>query len=425
MRESYWGLFKIRGVSPLIGTMILSRLGANMWNLALVLFVLEQFHSPAITGLISFFGLTPGLLISPLAGVVLDRHGRKRWVALDLAVGVAIVACITILTFLHQLSPVPIILIVGIGSLTLPLSASGMRTLIPLLIPRPLWGRANALDSASGDATFLLGPVLAGVLFTILGGLATLQVIALLWLVGALLVFFVQEPHTKVQGKEPLWLSARQGMQYIIHSPTLRNLTWIMPLANLGTGVFLVALPVFVLGLPYGNSTLVGLLWSGFAGAGVISGLILGSLHTEGRERWLMALFVFIVGIGFLITALSSLTAIPLVIAAIGMIIAGLANGPLNVTMFSVRQQATNPDWLGRVIAISGSISLLGTPVGSALGGLGVSGSLVGTMAVVAVLTMVCALFYLAFLPVRIMPSDSLEEPRVAEDLSKGGKARG
>jgi predicted MFS family arabinose efflux permease len=136
-----------------------------------------------------------------------------------------------------------------------------------------------------------------------------------------------------------------------------------------------------------------------------------------------MALFVFIVGIGFLVTALSPLTAMPLVIAAIGMIIAGLANGPLNVTMFSVRQRATNPGWLGRVIAISGSINLLGTPVGSALGGLGVSSSLVGTMTAVAVLTIVCALFYLVFLPMRIKPSDPLEEQvaQNAEGLPKKG----
>jgi len=43
------------------------------------------------------------------------------------------------------------------------------RALIPLLVPRPLWVRANAVDSIAYDTSFVIGPALAAAVVTGVG----------------------------------------------------------------------------------------------------------------------------------------------------------------------------------------------------------------------------------------------------------------
>jgi MFS family permease len=51
------------------------------------------------------------------------------------------------------------------------------------------------------------------------------------------------------------------------------------------------------------------------------------------------------------------------------MALIGLATGPFEVVLFTMRQRRTNPAWLGRAFAISMSLNFIGFPIGSALGG--------------------------------------------------------
>ena len=55
-----------------------------MWTVGIVLFALERYHSPSIAGISIFVLIFPGLTVSPIAGALLDRHGRKRLMRLDL-----------------------------------------------------------------------------------------------------------------------------------------------------------------------------------------------------------------------------------------------------------------------------------------------------------------------------------------------------
>jgi hypothetical protein len=54
---------------------------------------------------------------------------------------------------------------------------------------------------------------------------------------------------------------------------------------------------------------------------------------------------------------------------AISMIIAGLANGPLDIALFTLRQRRTDPAWMGRAFTISMNLNFSGFPVGAAITG--------------------------------------------------------
>ena len=140
-----------------------------MVSVAVILFSLTHYGSPVLTGIVTFASLFPAVIASPFAGALLDRHGRARLVILDYLIGGAALILIAVLAALDSLPPWALVLIVGIAALTNPLSNSGVRTLLPILVPRHLWARVNAVDSNSFVVAQLVGPPLAGVLVQVAG----------------------------------------------------------------------------------------------------------------------------------------------------------------------------------------------------------------------------------------------------------------
>src|SRR3989442_2348410 len=159
---SYRVLFAVRGVPRLAATSVLARLGGQIWTVGMLLFVLQVFHSPSLAGLTIFVNVLPGLLLSPISGPLLARHGRVRLMLLDLTLGPLTRLGIVALAASGALTPPLLLGVVLVGSLTFTFSATGPRSLFPLLVPRALWDRVNAVDSGMYALTAVLGPALAG-----------------------------------------------------------------------------------------------------------------------------------------------------------------------------------------------------------------------------------------------------------------------
>ncbi|MBJ7598799.1 MFS transporter [Candidatus Nephthysia bennettiae] len=381
---TYRALLAIPGVGPLAGTLLLARLGGAMWSLALILFVLQRFHSPVLAGITTFVAWMPGLLLSPLGGALMDRVGRVRLIVLDMGVAVLGVVAIVLLSLTGALTVPSLLLVVGASSITGPLTWVGTRSLIPLVVPSPLWERGNALDAITASLTMIAGPALAGLLFAAAGGLATLLAIGGVWLGAGLLVATVRDvpaPRTPAGG---VLREALEGLRYVVHNPVLRGLAVLMSLANAGDGIFQVALPVLFRSFPRGGSAVAGAVWSVFGVASVLGALAGGRMATRGRERRIILATLLMVAAAYCVVAAAPLVALPLVAAAAGMAVAGVFVGLHDIAMFSLRQRAIEPAWLGRAMSVSMSVNAVGLPVGTALAGPLVQVSLVGAMAAAA-----------------------------------------
>ena len=362
---TYQQLFSVSGFSQLASGALLARTANRMWGVALVLFVLERFHSPALAGLAIFLAVAPGLAISPVAGALLDRHGRLGMILLDYSVAAASMLALVVCNMVGLLSPQVLLVIVAIGSLTGPLSASGTRSLFPVIVPRELWDRANAVDSGSEALSSTLGPVLAGLVFAWYGGSGAFVVTAVIFGMAALALIGVADPGTEHPTEGPLLRSAWQALVYVVTHPSLRGLIVTLWMGNLGFGVLTVALPVLILRHLHGSASLVGVVWAVAGVSTIVSGLTVGRFNSEGRERSMVALGMGIVAIGFIVVAATG----TLVGLFVGMLIFGLSSGPVDIGLFSLRQRRTHPAWFGRAFAVSMSLNFAGMPVGSALAG--------------------------------------------------------
>jgi MFS family permease len=364
-RTTYRDLFAIPTFPRLATSVMLARTASQMMLLTLVLFVLQRFHSPSLAGITVFLAIAPGVALSPVAGALLDRHGRVRLITLDYLVGTVTLALIAGLDFGGRLTPWVLLPIVAASSLTYSLSNSGARSLVPLIVPKPLWDRANALDSIAYALTMGVGPASAGALTAWSGPRLALMVTAAVFLLAAVLIVRLPEPMV-ANGSRPVFAEALAGLKYVvIHNPTLRGLVLVLSLMNLGFGVLLVALPVMVLQRLHGDPALVGVLWAAFGLASVPTALLSGRFDSEGRERAVMAVSDVVAGLAIVVLAFAANAWI----VAAAMLIVGLATGPFDVSMFSMRQRRTDPAWYGRAFAVSMGLNWAGQPIGSAISG--------------------------------------------------------
>src|ERR1700688_2961525 len=185
-RATYGRLLRVPGFRQLLISSLLTRTASQMWTVGVVLFALQRYHSAGVAGLAIFLLIFPGLLLSPIAGALLDRHGRKRLMRLDFTVAATVLIVIVTLAATYHLPVWGLYTLLVAGSLTSTLSIAGSRSFFPLIVPRDLWDRGNAADSTCFGVSAILGPGLAGLLIAVLGSEAALAGAAVAYVIGAL-----------------------------------------------------------------------------------------------------------------------------------------------------------------------------------------------------------------------------------------------
>jgi MFS family permease len=366
---SYRVLLSQRDVGRLLLSASLARLAERILTLVLVLYALARFHSPLLAGWIGFLASAPGLLVSPLAGVVLDRVGSAVAIAVDMALSAACVFAVAMLAVAGTDTAWSLSLLVALLSLTKPLSYAGVRSLLPTLVTPEAFDHANALDSTIQAVVEVVGPALGGALFGLAGAVAAFSITVTLYAAASIIVLRAANRSTRPTSRRPgILLDAAAGVVYVLRHRSLRALALTYACYQVSWGILLVAVPVAVtraLGGTHGDVA-VGILWAMSGLAGGIGALATGHLGAIDRERRIV---VFgILGTAIAIYPLS--TSFGFAGLATGLALLGFFSGPIDVAVLTLRQRRTEPAWLGRAIAVSMSLNMSGLPLGSALGGI-------------------------------------------------------
>jgi MFS family permease len=336
-----------------------------MWEIVLVLFVLQRYRSPSLAGLTVLLSILPGLALSPVAGALLDRQGRVRLMIFDYTVTAALTAALVALSLAHRLSPPLLLMMVTVLGVSNILSITGARSLFPLMLPRALWDRANGLDTSIYSLTAIIGPAVAGVVVARFGPEAALLVTASVAAVAAVSLVGVHEPIERSSSGGSLLGDARAAVTYVLRHPSLRGAAIGLFLSNLGFGVIPVGIPVLVLRHLHGSAATVGQIFGVFGLAGLMAGLLIGRMNTDGRERLLIAGCIAVQVPALIALGFTDQLSVVFGVALLG----GAASSIINVGIFALRQRRTAPAWFGRAFAVSMSLNFAGQPIGSALSG--------------------------------------------------------
>ena len=395
-RPSYRRLLSIPDLPALLVAASLARLAKRMFVLVLVLYALGRFGSPALAGWLSFAAVAPGLAVGPLAGALIDRFGAVRTIGWDMlasAVGVGIIAA---LAGLDQANEAILLTLVTLLSLTGLLTAAGIRTMLPRLVPTAALDRANALDTAMHAVIDVVGPGVAGTLMGFAGPAAALAVIALCCALATVATRRICNLPSNTPGPASLLAEAMIGIVSVLRQPTLRGLAVSYALYQATWGALVVIVPIVA-----ADDFVTGLLWAAAGAAAGLGALIAGRLRTTRRERALMA-------IGMLVTALAVWpVAAEFGLGGLiaGLLLAGAIEGPVDVALLTLRQRRTDPSEFGRVLSVSMSLNVAGLPIGSAVAGLLIVHSLSVTFIAAALVAASAAV------AVAMIPADKQSDP--------------
>jgi MFS family permease len=402
---SYGALLRVPELPRILTSMAIARTAGAMTSIAIVLFTLSQYHSPALAGLVTFASIMPGVLASPIAGALLDRHGRTRLVTLDYLVASGSLILIGALATADALPAWLLVLISATSSLTGPLSNTGLRSLFPIMVPEYLWERVNAVDSNAYVASTLVGPPIAAALVQLAGGPTTLIVIGLMFAAAALVVAWTKEPPTEIVTSGRLLRDALDGLLYVLRNPTIRGLGLTMTTLNLGGGVLTIVIPIIVLERAGASPAFVGVAWALAGATGILTALYFGRLDSRGHERsWLVLATLGSAGAMAILLLNESLA-----VLLVAMAIYGLMTGPGDIALFTLRQRRTDPAWMGRAFAVSASINFAGFPIGSAISGALVEHSLEIAIAIGVAASLIAALF--AWWQIPLEQASALPDP--------------
>jgi MFS family permease len=401
---SYRALLAVPWLPRILAAMMIARIAQSMVALAIVLFTLGEYQSPALTGIVTLAATLPGLLVSPIAGALLDRHGRMRLVRLDYVVAMLALAIVAVLALLDALPPWLLIVITAVSSLTAILSHTGLRSLFPVIVPEHLWERVNAVDSNGYVMATIFGPPLAAGLVAVFGGPLALLGTAVAFGVAALAMVRIPEPPTAVDSTGSLLRDALDGLRYAWRNPTIRGLAFSFSSLNFAWGITTIVIPLIVLDRLGYSEVLVGVVFalSGIAGMG--SALFFGRLDTRGRE-WPLLVYpmLAVAPTVALLLPPATLDGIDPVVGLLFLfawaVILGLAGGPLDIALFTIRQRRTDPAWTGRAFAVSMAMNFIGFPIGAAIGGALADRSLGLAIAPAIVASAVAVAFAAAMVP--------------------------
>jgi MFS family permease len=401
--RSYRALFAVPLLGRLLFGMQIARIAQSMVGVVLVLFTLHAYRSATLAGWATFCGIFPGLMVSPIAGALLDRHGRRRLVVLDYAVALGTLVLLAVLALTDALPPWLLLSIASISSLTAPLSSTGLRSLFPIIVPSHLWERVNAIDSMGYVSAAIIGPPLAAAIVASWSGETAFIVIGLTFGIAAIVLSRAPDPVITNGANKPLLREAWDGLVYAWRNPTLRGLGFSISFINLLNGTFTIVVPLIVLNRLHLGDTFVGLVFGVQGLTGLISALAFGRMDSRNRER--MMLVLPMLGCGVFAAVLLLNTSLP--VLALVMAANGFLNGPLDIALFTLRQRRTDPAWTGRAFAVSMSFNYVGIPVGAAIAGIVAGRSLELATAFGVVASIISAIIVVVMIPADARSNDS------------------
>jgi predicted MFS family arabinose efflux permease len=241
---------------------------------------------------------------------------------------------------------------------------SGQYTLVAEHLPPQHRTTGNALLSGTSMAAYVIGPLLAGLAVAVAGPALPVAADA-----GSFAILAVATATVRGQPRSAGPADAGQpdrarGFAAIARSRALTGLLALTVVYFFLYGPVEVALPLYVTGRLHGSAGLLGLFWTVF-GIGATAGSIVAGL-TRRLPVWPF-LMAAVIGWG---AALAPLGVLALPVPALACFaVGGLLYAPYPALSATLFQRESPPELLSQVLAARGALTLLATPLGTALGG--------------------------------------------------------
>jgi MFS family permease len=344
---------------------ILTVLAMSAFPIALAVTVLDAGGSATTLGLILAVRVLSGVLMAPIGGVWVDRLPRRT--ILIVADGFrAIIGSIVIFIDPENISMWILGAIVVLMGISDAFGGPAQGAIMQSILPDHLLPAGNVVKGIAFKGSTIAGPGIAGIIVVSLGTHATYVATSIFFLVGAALLFLVNEGSKVASENQQTTFveEMREGLRVVWYYKWIAAMILMASVQLMMViGVENVLLPV-ITKRDFGTASVYATSAALFSAGGAISAFI--CIKSKVKNPGLVSVVVW----GLFVLA-------PLVLAFpssksvifIAYFIAGFSVGPWEAFWATQVQREVPPEYQGRVFAIDymGSVGLM--PLGMALAG--------------------------------------------------------
>jgi DHA3 family macrolide efflux protein-like MFS transporter len=344
-----------------------SQIGSGLTGFALGVWVYQTTGSALQFALIALFAVLPRIVLSPLAGLLVDRWNR-RWAMIvgDSGAGAGTLL-IAVLFFSGHLEIWHIYLATALSAAFSTLQWPAYAAITPQLVSKEDLGRANGMIQLGRGASEIMAPMLAGMLVLVIGmqGIIMIDVATFAFAVLTLLVIRLPQTRTpteKLTG-EPFWQELASGWRYLQARPGLMGLLLFLAVISFVWAMLGAVLTPMM--LTFATPDKLGMIIS-VAGVGYLSGsLIMGGWG--GPKRLIMGV------LGFELLSAASFVLMGMR-PSVGLVALGAFVAHLGIAMGlscnqALWQRKVAPRVQGRVFAAQQMITQAAAPLGYIVAG--------------------------------------------------------
>ena len=359
------------GFSVLWFGQFVSLVGTGMSGFALSIWAWQVTGEATALALVGFFSFAPTVLMSPIAGVLVDRWDRKLVMILsDLAAGLSSIAVLVLMTTGHL--QIWHLYVAGafsgvFGSFQFPAYTAAITT----MIPKKHYGRANAMVGMARSATQVIAPIMAGALLLPLGirGVLMLDIVTFVVAIALLLLVMIPKPEATREGKRArgkLLSESLFGFKYVFKH---RSFFWLLMLilsANVSLLIGLTVLTPMILARTGDNELTLGMVQMALGLGGVVGGFLMSLWG--GPKRRIAGVLAGLAGLslaGEVILGVGQAT----YVWVVGAFMLTLFLSLFNTSSGAIWQSKVPPDVQGRVFAVRRMLGALGAPIAMLLAG--------------------------------------------------------
>jgi DHA3 family macrolide efflux protein-like MFS transporter len=352
---------------------IISVLASSMTGFGLSIWLYKQTESATAMGAMQVAFIVPFLLLSPIAGVMVDRYNRKLMMMVSDLAAVVGTGFIFIMYATGHLQFWHLYITAVLNGLGNTFQWPAYSAAISTMVPKEQYGRANGLMSLMEAGPGILAPMLAGVILAIpnINGMVwilAIDVITFFIAIGALLIVHVPQPEKTVEGQKEsgsIWREAAYGFKYIFSRPSLLGLQMVFFAGNLFAGIQWTLLTPMILARTDQNSLIFGSVQTAGAIGGVAGGLLMSAWGGTKKKVHGVLAGHFLIGISGMFLGVA--TGLPLWIPAI--ILVNLLVPWINGSNQAIWQAKVAPDVQGRVFSARRLIAWFSNPLTPIIGG--------------------------------------------------------
>ncbi|MDO5520305.1 MAG: MFS transporter [bacterium] len=352
-----------------------SMLTSSVLQMAIVWYLTERTGSSAVLSFATLIGYLPQAVLGTFIGVYIDRYNKKR---IMIYADLFIAAASLLLVIVGMFGEIPIWLIfivLFVRSIGAAFHYPALQAVTPCIVPKEHLTKYAGYAQSFESISMVASPAIAAALFTIwsLNTIILLDVFGALIAVGLIAMVklsFDQGEVSEEQTKEEIGMlkEVKEGITILRRSKGMTALLTISALYAIiyfpiGTLYPLITMKYF--GGSFADSSVVEIVFS----IGMLAGsLSLGIFGDKINKRLAIVGSILIYGIGVILTGLLPTNGLYVFMGLSA--IMGISVPFYTGVETAIIQSRIEEAYLGRILALSGSLTTITMPIGLVLSGI-------------------------------------------------------